>query len=142
VHAPDRLRHRAPSNLERYFEARDSWNDLIGFYYFEPKPPDLDYGLGLRPDLTGRGLGLDFFLAGLAFHASATARGVSFAMWLSSMNQPAMYMSAAALAWSRAHMRAAVWPSLPECHPTREPSLPSASVRESHLSLSFVRRRR
>lgn len=52
---------------ERYFEARDGRNDLIGFYYFEPKPPDLDYGLGLRPDLTGRGLGLDFFLAGLAF---------------------------------------------------------------------------
>jgi [ribosomal protein S18]-alanine N-acetyltransferase len=52
---------------ERYFEARDEADDLIGFYYFEPKPPDVDYGLGLRPDLTGRGLGLEFFLAGLAF---------------------------------------------------------------------------
>jgi [ribosomal protein S18]-alanine N-acetyltransferase len=54
-------------NPEWFFEARDERNDLIGFYYFEPKPPDLDYGLGLRPDLIGRGLGLDFFLAGLAF---------------------------------------------------------------------------
>jgi RimJ/RimL family protein N-acetyltransferase len=54
-------------NPERYFEARDEDGDLVGFYYFEPKPPDLDYGLGLRPDLAGRGLGLDFFLAGLAF---------------------------------------------------------------------------
>jgi [ribosomal protein S18]-alanine N-acetyltransferase len=54
-------------NPERYFEARDERDDLVGFYYFEPKPPDLDYGLGLRPGLTGRGLGLDFFLAGLAF---------------------------------------------------------------------------
>jgi ribosomal-protein-alanine N-acetyltransferase len=54
-------------NPERYFEARDERDELIGFYYFEPKPPDLDYGLGLRPDLVGRGLGLDFFLAGLAF---------------------------------------------------------------------------
>lgn len=54
-------------NPERFYAARDSANELIGFYYFEPKPPDLDYGLGLRPDLTGRGFGLDFFRAGLAF---------------------------------------------------------------------------
>jgi [ribosomal protein S18]-alanine N-acetyltransferase len=52
---------------ERFFEARGPDEQLVGFYYFEPKPPDLDYGLGLRPDLTGHGLGLEFFLAGLAF---------------------------------------------------------------------------
>ena len=52
---------------ERFFGAFDEEGDLVGFFYFEPKPPDLDYGLGLRPDLTGRGLGLDFFRAGLAF---------------------------------------------------------------------------
>lgn len=56
-----------PLNPERYYEARDGDDTLIGFYYFEPKPPDLDYGLGLRPDLAGRGLGLDFFRAGIAF---------------------------------------------------------------------------
>lgn len=54
-------------NPERYFGARDECGELVGFYYFEPKPPDLDYGLGLRPDLTSRGLGLEFFLGGLAF---------------------------------------------------------------------------
>ena len=54
-------------NPERFFEARDEHGDTIGFYYFEERPPDLDYGLGLRPDLTGQGLGLEFFLAGLAF---------------------------------------------------------------------------
>jgi RimJ/RimL family protein N-acetyltransferase len=54
-------------NPERYFAGRDEEGELVGFYYLEPKPPDLDYGLGLRPDLTGRGLGLEFFLAGLAF---------------------------------------------------------------------------
>ena len=54
-------------NPERFYEARDAAGELIGFYYFEPNPPDLDYGLGLRPDLTGKGLGLEFFEAGLAF---------------------------------------------------------------------------
>jgi [ribosomal protein S18]-alanine N-acetyltransferase len=54
-------------NPERFFEARDELGELVGFYYFEPKPPELDFGLGLRPDLTGQGLGLRFFLAGLAF---------------------------------------------------------------------------
>jgi RimJ/RimL family protein N-acetyltransferase len=54
-------------NPERFYEARDDAGVLVGFYYFEPNPPDLDYGLGLRPDLTGQGLGLEFFRAGLAF---------------------------------------------------------------------------
>ena len=54
-------------NPERYFEALDEAGELIGFYYFEPNPPDLDYGLGLRPDLAGHGLGLQFFRTGLAF---------------------------------------------------------------------------
>jgi RimJ/RimL family protein N-acetyltransferase len=55
------------NNPERYFIARDDDGALIGFYYFEPKDDALEYGLGLRPDLTGRGLGLDFFREGLEF---------------------------------------------------------------------------
>jgi len=54
-------------NPERFFGVRDETGRLVGFYYFEEKPPDLDYGLGLRPDLVGRGLGLEFFLRGLAY---------------------------------------------------------------------------
>jgi ribosomal-protein-alanine N-acetyltransferase len=56
-----------PEDPERYFGALDENGELVGFYYFEEKPPDLDYGLGLRPDLVGRGLGLEFFLRGLEF---------------------------------------------------------------------------
>jgi hypothetical protein len=61
-----------PLNPERYFATRDADAGLVGFYYFEEKPPDLDYGLGLRPDLVGRGLGLGFFRAASSSRASAT----------------------------------------------------------------------
>jgi RimJ/RimL family protein N-acetyltransferase len=54
-------------NPERFFVARDDDGALAGFYYFEPKDDALEYGLGLRPDLTGRGLGLCFFRSGLEF---------------------------------------------------------------------------
>jgi RimJ/RimL family protein N-acetyltransferase len=56
-----------PLNPERYFAARDDDGTMIGFYYYEPNGDVLDYGLGLRPDLTGRGHGPDFFHAGLEF---------------------------------------------------------------------------
>ena len=54
-------------NPERYFVARDEDAALVGFYYFEVKGDVLEYGLGLRPDLTGRSLGLEFFRTGLEF---------------------------------------------------------------------------
>jgi RimJ/RimL family protein N-acetyltransferase len=54
-------------NPERFFEALGEDGLLVGFYYFEEKGDALEIGLGLRPDLTGRGLGFDFFLAGLDF---------------------------------------------------------------------------
>jgi RimJ/RimL family protein N-acetyltransferase len=56
-----------PLNPERFFAARDDDGELIGFYYYEPVGAALDYGLGLRPDLTGQALGLDFFRRGLEF---------------------------------------------------------------------------
>jgi RimJ/RimL family protein N-acetyltransferase len=54
-------------NPERFFEARDEDGSLVGFYYFETKGAALEIGLGLRPDLVGRGLGLEFFLTGIEF---------------------------------------------------------------------------
>jgi RimJ/RimL family protein N-acetyltransferase len=54
-------------NPERFFEARDTEGRLVGFYYFEARGDEVEYGLGLCPALTGQGLGLRFVLSGLGF---------------------------------------------------------------------------
>jgi [ribosomal protein S18]-alanine N-acetyltransferase len=65
-----------PDRREGYYAVRSDC-ELVGFFSFGPGgqlpsfdyPDDgyLDIGLGLRPDLTGKGLGLEFLLAGLEF---------------------------------------------------------------------------
>ena len=67
-------------NPERFFAARDESGALVGHYYFEERGDVLEYGLGLRPDLTGRGLGLEFFHAGLAFGTRAVRARVGDAL--------------------------------------------------------------
>ena len=54
-------------NPERFFAVRDESGALVGNYYFEQKGDVVEYGLGLRPELTGHGVGLEFFRAGLDF---------------------------------------------------------------------------
>ena len=54
-------------NPERFYGALDADGSLVGFYYFEEKGEALEIGLGLRPDLAGRGLGLEFFRAGVEY---------------------------------------------------------------------------
>ena len=61
-------------NPELFFAVRDDDGALAGFYFFEPCGDELFYGLGLRPDLTGRGLGEQFVLAGLEFAARLHGR--------------------------------------------------------------------
>jgi ribosomal-protein-alanine N-acetyltransferase len=50
-----------------YFSALDREGNLVGFFEFETEGETVDVGLGLRPDLTGKGLGLEYVLAGLEF---------------------------------------------------------------------------
>ena len=54
-------------NPERFHEALDGEGRLVGNFYFEQKGDALEIGLGLRPDLTGRGVGQAFFRAGVEY---------------------------------------------------------------------------
>ena len=65
-----------------YYAAFDERGALVGFFQFERKGHSVEVGLGLRPDLTGKGLGLGFMLAGLEFarrHFSPTGFRLSVA---------------------------------------------------------------
>ena len=55
---------------ESMFAVRDSTGELVGFFAYQHKDGVVDFGLGLRPDLTGKGLGADFVRAGLDFAQS------------------------------------------------------------------------
>ena len=73
----------------RYFSADDTAGALVGFLVLKASEGIVEIGLGLRPDLTGKGLGLDFVLAGLEF---ATARNghPSFELRVAVFNERAM----------------------------------------------------
>lgn len=49
------------------YHAVDRDGDLVGFFSFKVHGVELEIGLGLRPDMTGRGTGLEFVQAGLDF---------------------------------------------------------------------------
>jgi [ribosomal protein S18]-alanine N-acetyltransferase len=52
---------------EAYFAVEADDGDLVGYFSFRLDGRTLVLGLGLRPDLTGRGLGRSFLSAGLDF---------------------------------------------------------------------------
>jgi ribosomal-protein-alanine N-acetyltransferase len=54
---------------QRYFVADDDKSELVGFFVFKMSDDVAEIGLGLRPDLTGVGLGGSYLEAGLTFAA-------------------------------------------------------------------------
>ncbi|MFB1050384.1 GNAT family N-acetyltransferase [Paraliobacillus sp. JSM ZJ581] len=45
-------------------------NEEVGFFCFENEGESIDIGLGLKPELTGRGIGLEFLKVGLDYAMS------------------------------------------------------------------------
>ena len=52
---------------DRTFSARDDTGEIVGFFTYFRDGDAVVVGLGLRPDLTGRGLGTSFVEQGLEF---------------------------------------------------------------------------
>lgn len=71
-----------------YYSVLDERHRLVGLFTFERAGEVVTIGLGLRPDLTGRGLGLAFVEAGLAF-ARARFRPARFRLDVAAFNQRA-----------------------------------------------------
>jgi [ribosomal protein S18]-alanine N-acetyltransferase len=57
----------AERRQDAYFSVFDEGDALVGFFQFEREGTTVDVGLGMRPDLTGQGLGVGYLLAGLEF---------------------------------------------------------------------------
>ena len=56
-----------PKNPERFYGVYDESGAVVEFFYFEGRGDAILFGLGLRPELTGQGLGDEFVSAGIAF---------------------------------------------------------------------------
>jgi len=75
---------------ERYFAVRDDRDALVGYFGFGPDVAGVvGIGVGLRPDLTGRGLGRSVLEEGLAY-ARARFRPRRFRLSVAEFNTRAI----------------------------------------------------
>lgn len=72
-----------------YHSVVDERGDLVGFFGFHADEGTVEIGLGLRPDLTGQGLGLAFLEAGLTY-ARQEYRPVMFRLAVAAFNERAI----------------------------------------------------
>jgi ribosomal-protein-alanine N-acetyltransferase len=73
----------------KYFAADDEDGRLAGFFEFTVDDDVVEVGLGLRPDLTGHGLGGAYLETGLQF-ASERFGGRNYALAVAAFNQRAI----------------------------------------------------
>jgi ribosomal-protein-alanine N-acetyltransferase len=81
---------------DAYSAVEDASGELVGFFSCKPREPGaVEIGLGLRPDLTGRGLGAAFLEAGLG-HARARFEPAEFLLAVATFNRRAITVYARA----------------------------------------------
>ena len=68
---------------------RRDGDELVGFFNFVPAGDEVRIGLGMRPDLTGRGLAQPFIEAGLDY-ARREWRPRQFRLWVARWNERAL----------------------------------------------------
>jgi len=73
----------------RYFAADDAAGELAGLFVFKPTDGVVEIGLGLRPDLTGQGLGGGFLRAGMDYAAERLG-ATGFALAVAAFNRRAI----------------------------------------------------
>jgi ribosomal-protein-alanine N-acetyltransferase len=79
-----------PEQEEINYAVHNGDQELIGFFeYQQPDPDTVVIGLGLRPDQTGKGLGLAFVKAGIAF-ARKNFTGTQIQLSVALFNKRAM----------------------------------------------------
>jgi ribosomal-protein-alanine N-acetyltransferase len=88
---PDDLKELLDPKLRKdaYFSAFDKDGVLVGFFQLEREGTTVDVGLGMRPDLTGQGLGIGYLLAGLEF-ARRRFSPESFTLSVATFNERAI----------------------------------------------------
>ncbi len=67
----------------------DEEGELVGFFNFVPEGAEVRLGLGMRPDLTGRGLAQPFIQEGLEY-ARREWRPRRFRLWVAWWNERAL----------------------------------------------------
>ena len=78
-----------PARREGLRAVVDDAGDLIGFWNFVPEGDEVRVGLGIRPDLTGQGLGAQFIDAGLRY-ATEEWEPKRFRLWVAWWNERAL----------------------------------------------------